>query len=86
MARWTTVAVLLAIGSPVTAQEARTDRLVSGNDLYAYCSRTSSSQTFVTGRAYCIGYVSAVSDTLNTWLVAEGRQAFCLPPTSNAGQ
>ena len=78
--------IALLMNTASFAQERQTDRLVSGNELYRHCSERAASPAYTTSAAYCVGYVSAVNDTLNSWLVLEGRQAFCLPPGSNAGQ
>ncbi len=77
----------LVTSNPVIAQEAKTDRLVSGNTLYKHCGAQPSAPDYTTSAAYCVGYVTAVSDTFNTVRVAERKsQVICLPASSNAGQ
>jgi hypothetical protein len=73
--------------SAFAAEAKKADRLVSGNTLYGHCSSQPSTAAYTTSVAYCVGYVTAVSDTFNTMRAAENKsQVICLPASSNAGQ
>lgn len=89
MIKWLLIGMsVLLSGTAAQAQDAASaDRLVSGNDLFSHCATPQSDLGYTVSAAYCVGFVTAVSDTLNTLRVAQGADAaICLPDSSNAGQ
>ena len=67
---------LLVCPTPSSAQDIRMEVFVSGNDLYARCSATSSSLTYLADFGFCRGYIYAAADSYAT-IAAETQRASC---------
>ncbi|WP_431470605.1 Rap1a/Tai family immunity protein [Sphingosinithalassobacter sp. LHW66-3] len=88
-ARLLALAALNGVGmapAPVFGQDRKADRLVTGQTLLQYCSATAGEPDYLPSAAYCVGYVVATNDTLNTIRATlSAPPVVCLPPDVSAG-